>query len=372
MKPRLLELLRCPQCGSPLDFHDAVLGQGTEASEIIGGVLACSPCGGRYPVIQGVPNFCAEDSQRAVRDTTRTASTYGYLWERSRLDAPLYSDTTYHYEKMEHALALPEPRGLVLDAGCGDGIDLMNRAHCPNVEVVGVELSDGGCRTSFQRTATLTSAHVVQADLSRLPFAAGRFDVIYSYGVLHHLAVPKDGLRELVRVAKPGAMISAYLYEDFSDHSIGWRWLLAGANQLRWITTRLPHAVLFGLCGLLSPLVYLCFTVPFHVLRRLPGLRAAAQNIPFRHARGPWSLTGDLYDRFAAPIERRFNQQGAAQFFKDAGLLEVRTAKERGWMVCGIKPNVEADVEAGARAQQRITSDPDALRLPATATGRAC
>lgn len=134
-----------------------------------------------------------------------------------------------------------------------------------------------------------------------------------------------------------------YLYEDFSDRAGGWRWLLTAANQLRRITPHLSHRVLYLLCQMASPLIYRLFTVPFRILRRIPGLRSLAAGFPFRHATGLFSLVGDLYDRFSAPIEWRYNRVGAEALFQDVGLQAVITAKDRGWMVTGSKAFVCAE-----------------------------
>src|SRR5439155_9266585 len=125
-------------------------------------------------------------------------------------------------------------------------------------------LSDGGSQTSYARTRALPRAHVVQADLCRLPFAKGTFDFAYSYGVLHHLGSPERGLREIVRVVKRGAQVAAYLYEDFEERSAVLRWSLRIANTARAVTTRLPHRVLYALCRIVSPVAYALFTVPAH------------------------------------------------------------------------------------------------------------
>jgi hypothetical protein len=47
---------------------------------------------------------------------------------------------------------------------------------------------------------------------------------------------------------------------------------------------------------------------------------------------------GDLYDRFSVPIEWRYSWVEALALFQDVGLKDVMTAKDRGWMVAGIKP----------------------------------
>jgi len=337
MKYRLLEFIRCPVCKSALKLENPVFQRVDRVSggdhEVMAGSLSCAGCGHRYPIDNGVPRLCPTDPS-AGRETGRTVSSYGYLWDRSAVTAEA---RPYHLDKMRRTLSLPSPSGLTLDAGCGDGIDLANQARCEGLEIIGVELSDGGCRTSFERTLTFPAAHVVQADLCLLPFDNDSFDFVYSYGVLHHLRSPKEGLQELVRTLKPGARAAAYLYEDFSDRAVVWRRLLAAANQLRRVTPRLPHHVLYHLCKAAAPVIYALFTIPFLLLSRIPRIGFLAAGFPFRHATGPFSLAGDLYDRFSVPIEWRYSRAKALALFQDAGLQDVMVAKDRGWMVAGIK-----------------------------------
>ncbi|MBI4353707.1 MAG: polysaccharide deacetylase family protein [Candidatus Omnitrophica bacterium] len=275
---------------------------------------------------------------RHAEITKRTRLRFGYLWSRSEAQASADGFGPYHFERMAERLSLPPLKGRVLDAGCGEGVDLINQAKRPGVEVIGVELSDEGCRISRRRSQPWSSASVVQADLCRLPFPGGLFDFIYSYGVLHHVALPLEGLRELTRVLKPGAQVAAYLYEDFSDRSFVWRWLLRVANAMRRATTQLPPRLLYRCCQACSPMVYLLFAAPYQCLRRLPGGQRLAAGIPFRHAAGPFNLTADLYDRFSAPVEWRYSRTGALALFREAGLEEMTIAYERGWMIAGTKP----------------------------------
>ena len=277
----------------------------------------------------------AMPGRRAV--TARTAACFGHLWQRSG-SRPRRLGQPYHLDRMLDRLAVSMPSGLVLDAGCGEGIDLANQAARPGRAVIGVELSDGGCRASAARTRGLPSASVVQGDLCRLPFADHTFDFIYSYGVLHHLPEPGTGVRELVRVLKPEGCLAVYLYEDFSDRHPAWQAALRGVNAVRWATTRMPPPALEVLCRLAAPLVFVLCTIPYRLARRFPGLRTLAARMPFRHATGPFSIWGDLFDRFSAPVEHRYSRAAAIGLLAAGGLGKVAAVHERGWMLVGTKP----------------------------------
>jgi SAM-dependent methyltransferase len=311
MDSRLLEHVRCPDCGQRLDAAPEV--------------LTCRGCRRAFPVRDGVPRF--------TRGITDTAAYFGYMWgEQADKVAPPTTPTPYHLAAMQEALGAPPFDGLILDAGCGEGIDLAMVALDPRCEAIGVELSDGGVATSVARTRGLERAHVVQGDLLKIPLADDTFDGAYSYGVVHHTPDPPRAVREIARTLKPGAPLLLYVYEDFSDRSLAWRVALALANSVRVVTTRLPPALLMRICRMLSPVVYVLLTLPSRHFRW-------ARRFPYRHGTTPWSMSGDLYDRLSAPIEKRYSRDGAADLAGAAGLHVERVASQRGWMVAARKPS---------------------------------
>lgn len=340
MKSRLLEYLRCPECRARLTLHEPLVENGPlDAPEVTAGRLACSQCVREYAVRDGVPRLAQSEPLPAAAITHQTASSFGFLWANSSDDEAAFHAEPHHYSKMADTLGLPPANGLILDAGCGEGIDLVQVARGEGCEVIGAEISDGGCATTFRRTVRLPYGHVVQADLRRLPFGDGTFNLAYSYGVLHHVADPPAAMREIARVTQTGGRVAVYLYEDFSERAIAWRFCLRAVNQLRHLTVRLPHRLLYTLCQIASPVVFLTLTVPSKILSLVPACRAFASRIPYNFGTGPFSLPGDLYDRFSAPLEGRYSRETAAALVEAAGLRVAAIANNRGWMVAGEKPS---------------------------------
>jgi hypothetical protein len=145
--------------------------------------------------------------------------------------------------------------------------------------------------------------------------------------------VPLEAMAELARVSHAGGGAAIYLYEDFSERVPLLRWSLRAANTWRVLTTRLPPPLLYALCWVAAPFVYVSFTIPHRLLDRVPSCRPVAAGIPFRHGRSPFGLTGDLYDRFSAPVEFRYSRHTAAQLARDAGFAVKQIHYERGWML---------------------------------------
>ncbi|MBI3332994.1 MAG: class I SAM-dependent methyltransferase [Candidatus Omnitrophica bacterium] len=243
-----------------------------------------------------------------------------------------------HYETLRSFLPPKHLQGRVLDAGCGPGWDAAAMAAGNGASLVAVDLSWDAVRLTHRRLGSLRGTGVVQADLESLPFREGTFDFVYSYGVLHHLPDADRGFEELARVVRPGGMLAVYVYEDFSDKSALERTLLRWVSLLRGATTLLPPRWLYALCRTASPAVFLLFTIPHRILRSFRATRGLSERIPFRHGSSWFSLTGDLYDRFAAPIENRYSERQVESWFQEAGLRHVQVVPKRGWVAFGCKP----------------------------------
>ncbi len=260
--------------------------------------------------------------------TEATSERFGYGWVAGGRPAPVTAPIEYHLHAMQSALGAPPFGGRVLDAGCGEGIDLASVSLSGPVSAVGVELSRGGIAATTARIEGLPKARLIQGNVLSLPFADAVFDGAYSYGVVHHTIDPEGAVREIARVLKPGAMLLLYVYEDFSGRSWLWRVALAVTNAFRQSVSAMSPANIRRFCRLIAPIVYVTCTWPSKHF-------ASARNFPYPSTQNPTlkSLVPDLYDRFAAPIETRYSESGARKLAEQAGCRVHRSAFLRGWAV---------------------------------------
>lgn len=267
-------------------------------------------------------------------DKTRaTGERFGHGWIAGGIPPPVTAAANYHLHVMQTAVQAPPFEGLILDAGCGDGVDLASTGLDPRCRVVGVELSDGGVKASSGRIANIERAHLVQGSLLALPFAGGTFDNAYSYGVVHHTADPELSMREIARALKSGGRLLIYVYEEFDRRSLPWRIALGAVNAVRQPISAMPPAAIRRFCAMIAPLVYVTCTIPSRHFAW-----AAKFPYPATQNRDMKSLIPDLYDRFAAPIEKRYTERGARALVEQAGLRVLSVGNARGWVVLAEKP----------------------------------
>lgn len=104
----------------------------------------------------------------------------------------------------------------VLEIGCGLGTDLLQFAR-GGAEVYGIDLTERGVSLTRRRLALYGLRGVVLvADGESMPFASDSFDLVYSWGVIHHTPDPGVAAREAVRVCKPNGRVLVMLYHRWS------------------------------------------------------------------------------------------------------------------------------------------------------------
>lgn len=132
-----------------------------------------------------------------------------------------YQRTAEHYDAMhvsgndEHAIALAIFSGYarmknvqtILDVGAGTGraTDMLQRL-LPDAKVLGVEPVQALREVGHARG--IPETQLVSGDALALPFADDSFDFVIETGVLHHIPEPEKAVREMLRVARLGVMIS--------------------------------------------------------------------------------------------------------------------------------------------------------------------
>jgi ubiquinone/menaquinone biosynthesis C-methylase UbiE len=154
-------------------------------------------------------------------------------WNANPCGAVEGPDTTLAYfEDVERSRYLEQPWMLehfgfqncngkkVLEVGPGQGTDLVQFGRA-GAECYGVDITDRHLNLT-QRNFDLRGLKVTlrKSDATRLAFPDAYFDLVYSFGVCHHIPEPKAVFREFRRVLKPGGQCLIAVYSRYSAYFV--------------------------------------------------------------------------------------------------------------------------------------------------------
>jgi len=227
-------------------------------------------------VIGAAPEGAADEqsSARAVREMfTSIAPRYDLLNHvlSFNIDRLWWKRTARVFA---HVLSRPDAR--VLDSCCGTGdmaFALQRQAAKSSPKILGADFSHAMLQRASGKSAS-TSLRWVEADALLLPFRDGHFDLVTSAFGFRNLANYDAGLREIVRVLRPGGECGIL---DFAEPqgAVGGLYRIYFKNVLPAIGTLIS--------GVKGPYAYLPASVerfpePGEMLRRMEraGFREAS------------------------------------------------------------------------------------------------
>ena len=150
--------------------------------------------------------------RRDVGDYDRLAGEYEDMWIQKVRD-------TVHQGLLDRIgeAGGPAPKR-ILDIGCGTGAMLRRTATLfPDAEFFGIDPAPGMVDEARRRTAEDLPVTFVQGVAEELPYDDDHFDLVVSTLCFHHWHSRTDGLSEVRRVLRPGALFG------LADHfAIGW------------------------------------------------------------------------------------------------------------------------------------------------------
>ena len=350
MKPRLAELLACPECSTSLELEIHT----RDNEEILAGLLHCSKCRSDFPIREGIPRFVPTDAYVA------SFSFEWKRWQRTQFDTESRKLTESTFVSSTGKRPQELAAKLVLDVGCGTGrfMDILTRA---GAETVGLDLSLA-VEVARQNLRSLPNCHFIQGDALSPPFRPGTFDFAYSIGALHHTSDSHQAFLRMAETLKPQGVAAIWVYprrrltETFQyfpeqvnevlaqdvKYQIPskWQklvsrlaseldWMMEASSRLqRFFTTRLPNRWLYALCHVAIPLYYVYRIPIFYPLRLLTKIAM--------HPDPEWRVL-DTFDWYSAHYQWKHTYAEVQAWFEEAGLESV-TLLPRPVALCGKKP----------------------------------
>ncbi len=248
---------------------------------------------------------------------------FGYSWSIFREILPEHRE---QFLAWSSALAREAWRGaFFLDAGCGIGRNSYWAMAESAAGGVAIDVDERSVEIARKNLQSRPSVEVRQHSIYE-PVAHDAFDIVFSIGVIQHLAEPEQALGALTRSAKPGGDVLIWVYgaENMS-------WLIRFFDPVRrTLFSRLPPWLTYHLS--LYPTVALWLFLKMWPVR-LQYLRMISR-FSFAH------LRVIVFDQMIPRIANYWTRAQVERLLVDAGLEQIRLVwvNEMSWSAAGRKP----------------------------------
>ncbi|MCB9741001.1 MAG: methyltransferase domain-containing protein [Alphaproteobacteria bacterium] len=334
MKYRLLQWLACPSCG---DEHLVLETRGTrtvptftghwepgeegergvdlsahELTDIMDGALHCSACSAVYPILDGIPRMLPEGGVEGPGS--------GHRWTTFDGSEPEYEQ---NFLDMIHPLQPSDYLGkLVLDAGCGFGRHAFYAARY-GAEVVAIDNASDAVASAKRNTEDLNRVHVIQGDINRPPLRRGLFDVVYSFGVLHHVASPFESFRTLGSLVTPTGKLQVWVYGPRAGTAA----IASGA--LRGAAASMEDESLHALSRGIATGLRVFSHTPYRLMRHVPVVGSVVSHLPAHdHHKWPFEVViADIYDRLRIPVTAKLTGEELERWFAEEGYADIHVTR---------------------------------------------
>jgi SAM-dependent methyltransferase len=190
ISPRLVNLVRCPDC------HGWLRGDVAQ--------LQCESCGRRFT--EATRDYLVLRTASAYDEMTKFAEKGFHADGRDESVAPPLLSAAVR-NNMLRAFLNPGPEDVVVDLGCGSGRFAIWNLDC-GAHFVGIDT------VTFFAAESRANVDLVVGELRKLPFADGGITKAYAIDVVEHLSTESlDAmLREIHRTLAPGGSLFIYTH----------------------------------------------------------------------------------------------------------------------------------------------------------------
>ncbi|MEW5977035.1 MAG: class I SAM-dependent methyltransferase [Acidobacteriota bacterium] len=186
----------------------------------------------------GRPDIRLGELKQQVREFWNASPCGTEVSLQEKLSQAYFEDIeSYRYESEPQIFAFAQFSRFfgkkVLEVGVGAGTDFLQWVRS-GARAYGVDLTSNGVEHVRKRLELygLQAEELRVADCENLPYGNDEFDLVYSWGVIHHTPDTEKALREIVRVVRPGGLCKIMVYHRHSL-AVLYLWLKQALLRMR-------------------------------------------------------------------------------------------------------------------------------------------
>jgi SAM-dependent methyltransferase len=247
---------------------------------------------------------------------------FGYEWGHyDKLDAN-YEE---QFRRWTQPLVPEDWRGVAfLDVGCGMGRNSLWPMRYGAAEGLAIDVDARSLAAAKRTLAEFPAVTVAERSAYEIG-EKNRFDIVFSIGVIHHLAHPEVALEQMAAAAKPGGRVLIWVYGAENNG-----WIVNLLTPLRQaLFSRLPIGLVHHLSLYPSAVVWLALRMGLGRIEYFKLLR----RFSFRHIRSI------VFDQMLPKIANYWSKAEVTSLMQNAKLeaVELVWVNEMSWAAIGRK-----------------------------------
>jgi len=260
----------------------------------------------------------------------KTIGDFGAQWMTFVDNDGYYGSIELFLDVVSPLLSLDDVKGAtVADIGSGTGRFVLIFLSAGARHVYAVEPSAAFEVLERNTAACADKITLLKKKGEELP-AEPKLDLVFSYGVIHHIPDPRATMRAAYNALRPGGKLCIWLYGHEGNEAY-----LAVAKPLRFITQRLPDWMLRGLSAILNVgadlYIFACRYLP------LP-LRGYVREVFGKlERRRRYEV---IFDQLNPAYAKYYREDEARTLFEEANFTNIKLKHRHGysWTVIGSRP----------------------------------
>ncbi len=235
-------------------------------------------------------------------------------------------------ENAEHGVLKLLPREAIaghtfLDIGCGSGLHSLAALRLGAARVLGLDIDE----KSVETTRSVLTKHApgshwdarIVSVFDAEPATLGQYDIVYSWGVLHHTGDMRRAIERAAALVSPGGLFAFALYQKTK---LDWLWKLE-----KRLYTHAPAFVQRVIRFCYTQVFRLAFTLTGRSFRDYVANYKSLRGMDFAHDMHDW-LGGFPYETATAgDVEQQMTQLG----FERVRQFVRYEAVQVGWLGAG-------------------------------------
>ena len=220
---------------------------------------------------------------------------------------------------------------IAFDAGCGSGrwaqfiAPYVKELHCIEPSIEAINIAKDNLKQLNNCKFHNSSIDEFFSKKTKL------FDFGYCLGVLHHIPNTQKALNKMTGKLKKNSPLLLYIYYNFENKSLIFKFVWSISNVLRIFISKLP----FGIKKIITDIIATIIYFPLSKINKYLDL-----DLPLSYYKDKsfYIMRTDALDRFGTRLEKRFSKKMITGIMKQAHLKNIQFHKSAPfWIVIGYR-----------------------------------